>query len=385
MSTIFHSAGTGSSNGISTATIQIAPFALSGTDRNLAVGISGLTIPPNDIVSIVRGADTFAQLLRFHAIPGQLRVETHLYGSTNEPGLASEALTVTLTTAVQYWVTMFAAVTDGHQTTRLTNATINPDHDRAAAPMAVATALNDLVMDWYTGRNSPNTITLGPGQTQRAFVESGVKSTENTSIGGNVSTKPGVDFSVNMEGAISGGSDPFNVMNHFAVNFPAAVVTTTVPDAPSITAAGHAPESIRVLVTPGASDGGSPRTNRHFEFRPTLVGGAWTRESDGTGTTVSYLIRNLIPNTQYDTRVIDQNAIGESAPSTVAVATTPEMADPEALAFIDFANPWPVVTPPLFGGGTVTQADIQHVLRLPIIPEVAATVKDVDGFFMLFE
>ena len=370
MGTTFHSAGTGSSNGISTATIQIAPFALSGTNRNLAVGISVLTNTADNIVSITRGGDTFAQLLRHHANPGFTRVETHLYGSTNEPGLASAALTVTLAYSVIHWVTMFAAVTGGHQTTRLTNAVINPDHAGDAAPVAVTTALNDLVLDWFSGRNMPTTITPGAGQTQRALVTSGA---DIPGLAGNVSTKPGADFSVDMSGTVAGGTEPYNIMNHFAVNFPAAVVAT-VPDAPTITASGHAPESIRVLVTPGASDGGSPRTNRHFEFRQTLVGGAWTRESDGTGTTVSYLIRNLTPNTQYDVRVIDQNAIGESVPSTIAVATTPEMADPEALAFIDFANPFPVVTPPLFGGGIVTQADIQHVLRLPTVPLVLELV-----------
>jgi len=139
----------------------------------------------------------------------------------------------------------------------------------------------------------------------------------------------------------------------------------SVPDAPAIVASAYSPEAITVVVTPGG-DGGSVRTDRHFEYRETLVGGGWTRVSDGTGTTLTKYLRTLMPNTQYDVRVIDENAIGESASSNVATPTTPEQADPEALALLAFGQG--MLVPPFFGDGEWSQEDVQQVLVLPRDP-----------------
>ena len=371
MGVAFLSADSISANDVSTTTLTIAAFTLTGSNLAITpVAFHGASTE-RSVTSVTRSSDTYA----LQAATKLGNAKTELWGSTNAPSLAAGTLAMTINSTNGTWNIGYMAYTGVQQTTRFGTPVVSALLGTAAS-VDVASTPGNLVMSAITLQAGANTVSVtGTNHTLRR----NATSTGGAIIPAMLGTKPG-------EAVTSLGYSWTTSIN--AVLYGMEVkqaVAATVPDAPSITASGHAPESIRVLVTPGASDGGSPRTNRHFEFRPTLVGGAWTRESDGTGTTVSYLIRNLTPNTQYDTRVIDQNAIGESLPSTVAVATTPETADPEALALIDFANPWPVVTPPLFGGGTVTQADIQHVLRLPIIPEVAATVKDVDGFFMLFE
>lgn len=143
-------------------------------------------------------------------------------------------------------------------------------------------------------------------------------------------------------------------------------VPATVPEAPTISLSAYSPEVLLATVTT-VNDGYSPITFAHIEYRETLVGGSWTANSMA-GSPFVFLVSGLTPNTAYDVRAKQENAIGEGPYSAISVITMPEPADQEALAIMGWDEWEP--TPPLHAGGTWTQEDIQQVLGLPTDPLV---------------
>ena len=259
----FLSAVAASTGATSTDTIVTSAFALSGSNRALAVMI---TTGASSTISMTpsRGSDTFTELAEELAGTSQ---RVFLYGSTNEPGTGSAALTVVRGSASQYWGFVVTAATDVDQTTRIDNITNNADVSTTGGldTLSLPTGSGDLATDFFGTRGGYDGTAIVPSgsQTDRAGFHTGTASFDRSM---RVSTQAGTGSNVNMSwSGFASGADVFHIGFTFknGVTAPVANVTaddnpityldtaTAVPSPPTVTAGTSSITSIVVSCDAG--------------------------------------------------------------------------------------------------------------------------------------
>lgn len=226
----FLSAVAASTGATSTDTIVTSAFALSGSNRALAVTI---TTGASSTISMTpsRGSDTFTKLAEELAGASQ---RVFLYGSTNEPGTGSAALTVVRGGTAQYWGFVVTAATDVDQTTRIDNITNNADVSTVGGldTLSLPTGSGDLAVDFFGTRGGYDGTAIVPGgsQTDRAGFHTGTASFDRSM---RVSTQAGTGSNVNMSwSGFASGADVFHIGFTFNNGASAPVANVTADDNP---------------------------------------------------------------------------------------------------------------------------------------------------------
>ena|SRR3990167_1611854 len=222
---------------VASGTSLTVSHTCSGADRLLLVAVSEFFSP------------TPALSTATYAGVAMTRVGTILFGSVNAeratlfslaaPATGANNIVVTAGQAATEIVLAATSWTGVDQTTPLDTAGTTAPDNVTSVSQAIASAVDDLVVDmvgWYN-----QTITVGAGQTLR--VENNNAATVNSVA---VSTEPGA-ASVTMSWSWAAAEYP----GHIAVNMNAAAAGGMTPAAGSLVLAGAAPSRvIGTVLTP---------------------------------------------------------------------------------------------------------------------------------------